>query len=829
MEVIRGDICDGFSPFEMRVFLGILLLGFLTQSNSNADLLDDAMTAHRAGIPEVSITKLRKFLASNSSPERAKEAKILLARCLIETQKAAEATEVLNQVEGPEAEFLKAQEALRSHRWSEAVERFAHLLKDAGPFLVDAGLGLASARKALGQTEAALETLRPLLQSGKSMDPKVGLLAAEIYLSRSENAKAEAILSQIKTDSPKEQFELVCLRGEIALQSGNLEAATASFSQILSSSEHRTPRVVAVAQLGLVKILVQKQEFEEAETSLEKLISEQPRNALLPELFQNLFEVYSRESNPSTSELNQWAAENAQIAGSDRPAYALYYLALLQLGQGSKVEAEQSLRQLSERFPNHPIVVDGILTLSRLLQESGHFDEAVKQLSSLFERFPNLSPSERYRIEYRLAEIYHRTGEFVSARDLFRALSEKSGSQREAALYNWAICSLELGDDAGFEEAFRALEKLKPADELVGDLLLARGVLEAKTGKSSAEDALEKFIKLFPKHPKAEQARLIQAELEFAKQPPDFKGAAGYLRKITATADLELAEKKDRLKFFVAASDPSSNIRAIQALAQEYFEKYPASPFKAEVRLKLGEIYFRESDFPNAQTQFELVGEENPESPLVETALFLAGEAARKSLNSASVDRAVSLFEEVYKLGGGLKFQARLEEALTMRQARQQKEAIVLLDDLLAQNPPPDIRLQALDAKGEAQFTLAVSDSKLYEEAAKTFDSLVSSEGVSVEWKERALYQKGKCLEKLGKADEALTDYYDVLATEDNTGDQLWYFRAGFDAAQILEERHSWNSAASIYEKLANTRGARSDEAKDRLTRLRLEHFLWPE
>jgi hypothetical protein len=68
-----------------------------------------------------------------------------------------------------------------------------------------------------------------------------------------------------------------------------------------------------------------------------------------------------------------------------------------------------------------------------------------------------------------------------------------------------------------------------------------------------------------------------------------------------------------------------------------------------------------------------------------------------------------------------------------------------------------------------------------------------------------------------------------VLAVEGGTGDQLWYFRAGFDAAQILEDRRSWSSAAAIYEKLANTRGARSEEAKDRLTRIRLEHFLWPE
>ena len=132
--------------------------------------------------------------------------------------------------------------------------------------------------------------------------------------------------------------------------------------------------------------------------------------------------------------------------------------------------------------------------------------------------------------------------------------------------------------------------------------------------------------------------------------------------------DPQVDEKTDRVKFFVAASDPSQSARSVQALAQDYLQKYPDSPAKAEVRLKLGEIYFRENDFPNAQTQFELVREDSPDSPLVETPLFLAGEAARKSLNSASVDRAISLFEDVYKLGGPLKFQARLEQATTMRQ-----------------------------------------------------------------------------------------------------------------------------------------------------------------
>src|SRR6202035_5647648 len=203
----------------------------------------------------------------------------------------------------------------------------------------------------------------------------------------------------------------------------------------------------------------------------------------------------------------------------------------------------------------------------------------------------------------------------------------------------------------------------------------------------------------------------------------------------------------------------SQNARSVHALEQDYLQRYPDSPAKAEVRLKLGELYFRENDFPNAQTQFELVREDSPDSPdspLVETALFLAGEAARKSLNSASVDRATSLFEDVYKLGGPLKFQARLEQATTMRQTKHEKEAIVLIDDLLSQNPPTDISYQALDGKGESLFTLAADEPKLYEQAITVFDTLLSSEGLPTQWRQQALYQKGKCFEKLGKLDEAL-------------------------------------------------------------------------
>jgi TolA-binding protein len=812
----------------MRRLLAILItLLPVAGSSVRADLVDDAIEAHLAGVPEVSITKLRLFLATQQPQDRAEAARILLARCLIETQKMEEAAQVLQSATGPEATFLKAQEALRSRRFEEAAEYFAELIRSGKEFSIEARLGLAETQEATGELEAALKTLDPLIADERSADPTAKLIAAEIYLTESNISEAAKLISGLKPNSRKAQVEKICLEGELALKQGRLSEAADAFNKVLEKPEDRTFRIVAVARLGLAKVLVQKQEYEEAENELEKLISDQPRSPILGDLFQNLFEIYSKENNPETSELERWASENSETSGPDRPAYALYYLLRLQIQQGLTTEAAQNCLKLVERFPNHRTAVDACLILGHQQIEAGHFEDAIKQLENLLEQSPKLPPEDRFRANYLLGEANYLRGNITAAGDIFHTLSMKFGFDRQNTLFNWAICSLQLGDAAAFEQAFGDLQKGRSHEDILGDLLFAKGLLEAKTGNASADETLRRFLRRFPDHPQTAQAHLIEAEVRMTGQPPDLDGARKALSEISANGDAQVDENSDRVKFFIAAADPTRNARAVQALAQDYLQKYPDSPAKAEVRLKLGELYFRENDFPNAQTQFELVSEDSPDSPLVETALFLAGEAARKSLNSAAVDRAISLFEDVYKLGGPLKFQARLEQATTMRQTKHEREAIVLLDDLLSQNPPTDIRYQALDAKGESLFTLAANEPKLYEQAISTFDTLLSSEGLPTDWKQHALYQKGKCFEKLGKLDDALSNYYDALAAEGD-GDQLWFFRAGFDAAQILEDRRSWSSAAAIYEKLANTRGARAEEAKNRLTRLRLEHFLWP-
>jgi tetratricopeptide (TPR) repeat protein len=425
-----------------------------------------------------------------------------------------------------------------------------------------------------------------------------------------------------------------------------------------------------------------------------------------------------------------------------------------------------------------------------------------------------------------LADAYFREAKFSEAQQLYAQLAETDPLNRARFLYDAAICALRSGDRPHYESAVHELSSTPNNRTLLGNLEIARATIEARSGQTGADTTLRHFLANFPDHPQTPEAHLFLAEIAFTELPPNHGIAENELRQIS-TGSPEIAENKARLNFFVLADDPQQSIAAIARAAQDFMQQYPQSAARAEVRLKLGEVYFRQNDFPNAQTQFELVAEQQPDSPLVETALFLAGEAARKSLNPSSVDRAVDLFEEVYKMDGSLRFQARLEQALTKRQIQQEKEAIVLLDDLLAQNIPQEIRCEALEAKGESQFSLGAKDQSQYDAAIKTFDTLAGLESNSLEWRQSALYRKAKCFEQLGKTDDALAALYDVLNAGGNKSDEFWFFRAGFDAAELLETRRSWGSAAAVYEKLTAIPGPRAEDAKNRLERLRLEHFLW--
>jgi TolA-binding protein len=813
----------------LSLIQAIAFLVFVTGEKAVADLYQEAVQAETEGVPEVSVTKLRQFLAEKPSEPNVVPAKLLLAKCLLQIRRPEEALTVLNDssLTSEDALRLKAETLLRARRWTEAADLFGKILSNAGG-CTDARLGLAEAQRKTGDTNAALMTLKPILNERTKIDSRAIIMAAEIEAGQGQFDQATKYLSELVEGNGTEQLQKKCLLGQIALRTGKLDDAEAAFSQIMSASKGQTARLAAISQLDLGRVSIEQQEFDEAESVLVKAINNQTQSAILPELFEALYTVYAEQQSPSLTALTRWSQEKPQDVGSDRPVFALYYLGKLQLRMDARAKGEEIFRRLINEYPTHRLAGLAAVAVARLKIDQASPDQAVPLLVQWLTRGADKRSAERVQVEQTLAEAYFREAKFSEAHDLYVQLAEADPPNRARFLYGAAICAFRSSDRQHYESAVHELSSSPTNQTLLGDLEIARATIEARNGQSGADATLRHFLATFPNHPRTPEAHLLLAEVAFTELPPNHETAKDELREI-ATDSSEIAESKARLNFFVLADDPQQNITAVARAAQEFIQQYPQSPARAEVRLKLGEVYFRQNDFPNAQTQFELVAEQQPDSPWVETALFLAGEAARKSLNPSSVDRAVDLFEEVYKMDGSLRFQARLEQALTKRQIQQEKEAIVLLDDLLAQNIPQEIRCEALEAKGESQFSLGTKDQSQYEAAIKTFDALADLDSNWLEWRQSALYRKAKCLEQLGKTDDALATLYDVLNAGGNRSDEVWFFRAGFDAAELLEARRSWNSAAAVYEKLTAIPGPRAEEAKSRLERLRLEHFLWAE
>jgi len=57
--------------------------------------------------------------------------------------------------------------------------------------------------------------------------------------------------------------------------------------------------------------------------------------------------------------------------------------------------------------------------------------------------------------------------------------------------------------------------------------------------------------------------------------------------------------------------------------------------------------------------------------------------------------------------------------------------------------------------------------------------------------------------------------------------DYIWFAKAGFFGVDLLEAARQWEPAARLAEQIAQRPGDRAAEARERATKIRLEHFLW--
>ncbi len=779
------------------------------------------------GVPEVAVVRLQTLLKQNLSEADWRAAAEKLLEAMVTANQTADAFDLLADPrlrQSPSASFWRAQLLARSQREAEALPVYRQIAADSNSSLrMDALFGAAEMLRALGRTDEALQSFSELFRDPK-WKVRTQLRAAELYLDKPDPVNARRLLEKMQPATTAEKRERHFLRGRLEMALHRPDRAITIFESVLKNPEGATHETLTSALFALADAHLQLKTPETGDDALENFIEHRPSDVDLARVFAKLDELYRAERKPSRAELDRWTRDPAE----PRRAFAQWYLARFDLRLGRRDRALEYFAALRRTRPQLPILASAFLEFAKLELEDRHFEEALAILNDARSLRPE--PAALDRVNLLTAQTQYHAKRFDAATAGFEQIGRSDDSTLASlAMFNAALSWLQKGDEARFLANAEEFGN-KTKDEKSGaDLRLEAGLMEAARGDSRAADSLRNFLRDFPGAERASEAWVALAELAFHATPPQIDEARKDLARAAESKSTPAAqERADYLTIWLEDATLGGEAKVIE-LAKRFIQQHESSSLVASARMKLGEMYYRAEDFANAETQFELLTEQNSTGAFTERALFFAGESAMASMAAQSLDRALVLFDRVVQLNGELKWAARNEQAVIERKLGKPQDALVLYDEVLNGAARFGEKREAICGKGDIFFELAATDPQNYQRAIEAYDKLASDKDAPAHWRNQALFKKGLCLEKKADRTAALASFYTVIdegMRPDRPHEFFWFYKAGFNAGQLLEADAKWESAAAVYEKLAAASGTRSDEARDRLDRLRLEHFL---
>jgi outer membrane protein assembly factor BamD (BamD/ComL family) len=773
-----------------------------------ASPLDDARQALGDGQVQVAIYKLtsndRKW--ANSAEQAA--ADLLLGEALIAAGRYQESVTRLSRLaEGnPTARFWLAE----AHAALEEPEKALPLYQSLAAlpeFASRAAVGQARALKQLWRTRDALAVLETRTKAAPE-DEAVFLEWAEQALDAGDLAAAETALAGLKSSSPRAKF----LQGRVLLARNEPAQAKAIFDTI-STCPAQMAAGLAIARAEAELLL---KEPAEAEKILESFIAESATLPGLAEVFAALDRVYAAQPSASSTELRRWAEDS----NSRRGGFALFYLARNEVRAGNEARGREYYRQFVEKFPGNPLGLEARVALAQALLAEGQPEPALALLES---EGGGRASFLRGRAEAAL-------GRFKDAEASFLGAAETPTLEREA-LANAALCAMQAGVSADKNEAMTRLRGVAGGEAALERLeFLAAMHLAARR---DPEAAARLTAIAGSSSPYAAQARLALAEWQAAQL--DYEGAKAQLRLVSTQngANAAVQERAEALGVFVADTGEPRADAEVKRLAEAFLKTYPDSAFAPEIHMKLGEMLYRRGDYLAARGEFNEVAEKFPDSPLAEKAVFLSARAMERSMDPKTMAEAIELYEVVATKGGPLSQRARLAQAMLFNALKKPKDALGVFDKILESKPDPELRATALTEAGETWFAQGEADPPSYQRAIATWKQLADDPSASRMWRNQARFRMGAAYEKLNQPDAALEAYYTVIAggpraaKDGGEPEYFWYYKAGFEAGKLLEERELWKEAIAVYEKISAVDGPRAGEAAERIKKLRLANFIW--
>ncbi len=810
-------------------------------------VLGPARAALEDGLYDLAEKQLRDVLAhTDRSTAEGQEALVLLARTLHGQTRYAELVTLVDEATG----------------------------KGRPP--VPAGLIFwrAMARYELGQYEAALADVKGFAERypGDPYGPRAARLEAWCGLKAGRATEALAGFERFDQTygSTDEGLDNLLDWGQALLAAGRADDA----SKILERLAARAPASSdgQEGRLALAQALIQQGRWEAAWNLLNLVSADSAvRVDRRARAFLALGDLNAARTNyeaaVAAAVKSVELAPTTALKSRGRAMQGRWLLKLGRLDEGAAV-----LRSAVGAVPRDPIAGDLQLELAGAYLDAKKFDEAAEEYQRYLEMFTE--PLGQFRALKGRAWALWYLGRYAEAGAGFEkaAAAAPEAQEKEQCLVKAADAIFASGQYKAAAEAYDRALALFPRTALAPQALFqAAESLSRLNQWDAAERRFRSLVRDFPENALAERALMRVAEMKEAQGPAHMREAmAAYadvmqvytngalfaeaLHRHGLVAYRLLDFDRSLQDFTIVMNDYTNSRVAPQAyfmrgwslymmgreeeaatVCRAFVERYPDTEWTSSVLFWLGEYAFNHGQFAQAEKYFVKLADAHAKDGLADQALLWAGRSASRQKEYV---RAVDQFARAAKAYPDSRHldEIRFFQGDALSELGEFSQAIVVFDDLIGKFPASALVPAAWGRKGDCQFTLGAGDPKRYEEAIASYRAVLNAPGASFELRLQAEYKIGRCLEKLGRRKEAFEQYYnrvmcpylDKAAAERGTQSAaaVWFIKAAFSAADILESDKDWRRAVRMLERVVEAGVSASDDAQARIDRIRNEHWI---
>jgi uncharacterized protein (UPF0147 family) len=834
-------------PFLRSHLSALMLLALAGPALHGKDLenLPEYRAARKAladGLPAVAALKASRLMQTAGATERQTLA-ALAVEAWVRARRGDEALKILNSEKVPNDGFWRAQAQVQAGDLEAAEKLLADRVRSQSAThqerLLLAQVSLASGN--LAQARQVLEPLRTATDESVASRARVMWDEAELRAGRAEPALADLTSPRHPLDA---KARLLLAQGLV--DQNRITEAQTQLRELVGSTEGGE-HVHHAASVLLAESLQRQGNGTQAIEALVQFLD----NTAESDHWSSAFDLLARCLNEQSSTLPpdaalRWISEGnaAQKAALTPPSttstfqgHAMLLMARWLASQKRDDEALGLLEALIQVHAGHP-QADEAMQLALETYSTRKADSRVAMLTDMWKR--RFGSQGSAMVEFVTAGTAYTRGDYPRAAALFQKAADLATTlaERRSALYNAGMAALHGGEMLLYQNLLAQLQVVGGGDteasrDGAADLELDRALEMAAKGKDEAEAELRSFIQKHGQHARLFEARMALAELLLLNVPTDFTAVDRALNAVENSPALTDRQRERLVITQLWRLDRAGKLRELAEAGSTFLKASPTSPQAALVRMKVADAFFRLENFAAARTEFELVAKEAATSPYADTALYFAGMSALSMMSDEGREAAIGIWQELAERGGPLSIPARQQQAMALRRAGKEAEALKLVDRLLTEAQlPKNLRRSMMCEKAEMLMLLGKTDAAALTSAIGVLQEMVRENDLPFDWRARAGYTLAVALQSAGQATEALEACYDVVEADGFTGPSdpaefRWYYRAGFFGIDLLEAAKQWEAAARLAEKLAVSSGERAAEAKERATKIRLEHFLW--